>query len=239
MTATPPGPLIGSGRSAEVFDAGNGRVLRRYRDGRPARRVEAEARVMTVARAAGVPVPEVFDVTGPGIVMARAAGPTMLAALGRRPWSVGPQARLLARLHDLVSQVPADAVAGLGLRADFGDGPGPDDVLLHQDLHPGNVILTGDGPLIIDWERAGTGPAAADTAMTWAIVGFSELPGRRAEAAVMRLFQARFTRCFIRAAGTAPGERDWRPAAVRLRLADRNLLPSEAARLKAWETARA
>jgi len=24
-------------------------------------------------------------------------------------------------------------------------------VLLHRDLHPQNVILTADGPLIIDW----------------------------------------------------------------------------------------
>jgi hypothetical protein len=38
-----PGRLIGTGRSADVYDAGNGRVLRRYRDGRPAAWVAREA----------------------------------------------------------------------------------------------------------------------------------------------------------------------------------------------------
>ena len=41
-----PGRLIGTGRSADVYDAGNGRVLRRYRDGRPAAWVAREAEVM-------------------------------------------------------------------------------------------------------------------------------------------------------------------------------------------------
>jgi len=100
MTAAAPGALLGSGRNADVYDIGAGRVLRRYRDGRDADRVAAEARVMGHARAAGVPVPEVFDVSGADIVMARATGPTMLDLLGARPWTVGAQARLLARLHD-------------------------------------------------------------------------------------------------------------------------------------------
>ena len=64
MTAAGPGTLIGSGRNADVYDLGRGRVLRRYRDQRDPARVTAEAEVMRHARAAGVPVPEVFDVTG-------------------------------------------------------------------------------------------------------------------------------------------------------------------------------
>jgi aminoglycoside phosphotransferase (APT) family kinase protein len=234
MTASLPGALIGSGRSADVYDIGAGRVLRRYRDGRPARLVAAEAGVMAATRTAGVPVPEVLEVTGAGIVMGRVSGPTMLAVLARRPWTAPAQARLLARLHGLVHRVPAEAVAGLGLPLPFGDGPGPDDVLLHQDLHPANVILTRDGPVIIDWERAACGPAGADVATTWAIIAFSEIPGSRAEAAAARATRALFTRSFTRAA-----ERDWRLAAIGERLANRNTLPSETARLAAWAAARA
>jgi aminoglycoside phosphotransferase (APT) family kinase protein len=219
-----------------VYDIGGGRVLRRYRNERDAREVAAEAEVMAVARAAGVPVPEVFDVTGPGIVMARATGPTMLAALGRRPWTAAAQARLLARLHGLVGRVAAGRLAGLELPRPYGDDPGADEGLLHQDLHPGNVILTGDGPVIIDWERAARGPAAADVAMTWAIVAFSEIPGSRAEVAAGRAGRSVFTRAFTRAAG--PVEPAWQLAAIRQRLGSRNLLPSEAAGLRAWASAR-
>ena len=91
-----PERLIGTGRSADVYDAGNGRVLRRYRDGRPAAWVAREAEVMGHARAHGVPVPEVFEVSGTDIVMERASGPTMLDVLTHRPWLLWSHARVLA-----------------------------------------------------------------------------------------------------------------------------------------------
>ena len=58
-----PGPLLGTGRTADVFDVGGGRVLRRYRDGTDATH---EAEVMQWVRAQGVPVPEVFEADGGG-----------------------------------------------------------------------------------------------------------------------------------------------------------------------------
>jgi aminoglycoside phosphotransferase (APT) family kinase protein len=238
MTAPAPGTLIGSGRNADVYDIGGGRVLRRYRDGRESRWVEAEAAVMAHARQCGVPVPALFDVAGPDLVMERAAGPSMLEALGRRPWTVAAQARLLARLHALVHQVPAAGLPELlGRRRpvdaasdSHGDSDGDGDVLLHRDLHPQNVILTEGGPVIIDWEGAARGPAIADIAMTWVIIGFSDVPGSGLSAAVTRGGQQAFTRAFVRAAG--PIDERWRLSTVRQRLTDPNLLPTEAARLE-------
>lgn len=230
MAARVPGALLGSGRNADAYDIGDGRVLRRYRDGRDAQRVAAEARVMTHARACGVPVPEVFDVSGADIVMERAAGPTMLDVVGRRPWTFRAHARELARLHNLVHQVPAADLAGLALRSAFGPEPGDDHVLLHTDLHPQNVILTGTGPMIIDWEGASYGPAIIDVALTWVIVGYSDAPGSRIEAAVLRTFQAAFTRAFVRAAG--PLDESARHTAIRLRMVDPNVRPWEALRME-------
>ena len=232
MAVKVPGTLVGSGRSTDVYDVGDGRVLRRYRDGRDTRAVAGEAQLMTHARASGVPVPEVFDVSGCDIVMEHAAGPTMLDVIGRRPWTVRAQARALAGLHHLVHQVPAAGVAGLVRRPSTGSAPPADnDVLLHTDLHPQNVILTGTGPVIIDWEGASFGPATADVALTWVIVGYSEIPpGPRVQAAVMRACQAAFTRSFVRAAG--PLDKSWQQTAIRLRLADPNVLPTEAVRLE-------
>ena len=66
--------------------------------------------------------------------------------------------------------------------------------------------------------------------MTWAIVGFSQVPGGGLEAAVTRGLQSLFTRSFVRAAG--PIDQTWRATAVRHRLADPNLLPAERARLE-------
>lgn len=229
MTAAVPGTLIGSGRNADVYNIGDGRVLRRYRDGRDAARVAAEAQVMTHARASGVPVPQVFDVSGPDIVMERAAGPTMLDLLGSRPWTVPAQARLLARLHGLVHQVPLSGLPALPPLPGW-TGPADGDVLLHRDLHPQNVVMTERGPMIIDWEGAVRGPAMADIAMTWVILGFSDIPLPPVRARAARALQGAFTRSFLRAAG--PLDATWRAAAIRMRLSDPNLLPSEAARLR-------
>jgi hypothetical protein len=68
--------------------------------------------------------------------------------------------------------------------------------------------------------------------MSWAIIAFSEIPASRAEAVAARATRALFTRSFLRAAG--PDEQAWRPAAIRLRLANQNTLPSEVVRLNAW-----
>jgi aminoglycoside phosphotransferase (APT) family kinase protein len=226
MAVEAPGALIGAGRNADVYDIGGGRVLRRYRDERDPREVELQAQVMRHARAFGAPVPDVFEVSGPDMVMERADGPTMLEAMTRRPWTVRRQARLLARLHHLVHQVPAMP----GLRTPCGYEDRDRHVLVHRDLHPLNVILTPTGPVIIDWEGAGCAPAVYDVAMTWVVVGFSQVPGAGLEAAITGGLQGLFTRTFVRAAG--PVDQTWRATAIRHRLADPNTLPAERARLE-------
>ena len=221
-----PGALLGAGRNADVYDVGRGRVLRRYRDGRDAAAVDREARVMAHARAHGVPVPEVFEVSGSDIVMERAVGPTMLDVLGRRPWTLRRQARLLAQLHETVHQAPAPS----GLRAAGGGENLGSQVLLHRDLHPMNVILTAAGPVIIDWEGAACGPARYDVAWTWVILTSSEVQGTGLPLVAVRGMQAQLTRSFVRAAG--PIDQAWRAQAVRDRLLDHNVLPAERARLE-------
>ncbi len=216
-----PGPpkLVGSGRHADVYDLGDGRVLRRYRDA--AAVAGREAAVMVHALSHGVPVPEVFDVSGADIVMEHAAGPTMLQDVTRRPWTLDRHARLLTALHSMVHAVPALS----WLRAPFGDGT----VLLHTDLHPGNVILTQAGPRLIDWQGAARGPAAADVALTWVLVATSQIPGPLVQRAVGRAGQALFARRYL--AAVQPLAPCWLAAAARHRLSDTTVRESEAAML--------
>jgi aminoglycoside phosphotransferase (APT) family kinase protein len=149
--------LLARGRDAEIFDLGDGRVLRRPMDGRS---LAAEAAVMAQAEAAGVPVPRVHEVTDKGeIVMDRVDGPTLLQELLARPDSVDEVMRTLVQLHELVHAVEAPA--------EMRHGSLPGDRLLHLDLHVVNVIRTDDGPVLIDWTNAMAGPAEADLAMTW------------------------------------------------------------------------
>ena len=46
----------------------------------------------------------------------------------------------------------------------------PGDGLCHADLHPGNVIMTADGPRLIDWGGAVRAPAALDLAFCHVIL---------------------------------------------------------------------
>ena len=228
MMARPgqPGPLVGVGRSADVYDLGHGRVLRRYHD--HARSARGEAEVMSWAAAHGVPVPEVFDVDGPDLVMEKVDGPTMLADVARRPWRLASHAASLARLHGQVHAVPALD----WLRAPFGAGRrAGETALLHLDLHPENVLLSARGPVVIDWEGAARGPAEADVALCWLVVATSEVPGPAWQRAVGRAGQRLFADIILRRAGLRV-DAACRAEAARFRLLDPHLRPSEAARVR-------
>ena len=212
---------LAAGRSADVYDLGGGRILRRYHD--PARSAEYEAEVIRWAGAHGVPVPEVFDVAGPDIVMEKVDGPTMLADLARRPWRLLRHAARLARLHEQVHAVPGPD----GLRAPFGDGA----ALLHLDLHPDNVLLSPRGPVLIDWEGACRGPAQADLALCWVVVAMSTVHGSAWQQLVGRSGQRLFADAVLRHSGLTV-DAAWLARAARFRLHDPNLQPEEADRIR-------
>jgi hypothetical protein len=217
----PPGRPLAAGRSANVYDLGGGRVLRRYDD--PSQSAEPEAKIISWAGQHGVPVPEVFDAAGPDIVMEKAGGPTMLADLARCPWRLFRHAAALARLHQQVHAAP-----GLDwLRAPFGDG----DALLHLDLHPDNVLLSGRGPVVIDWQGAGRGPGEADVALCWVVIAMSSVPGSAWQQGVGRAGERLFANAVLRHAGMRAGG-GWLADAARFRLDDPHLLEVEAVRIR-------
>lgn len=179
-----PGVPIASGRAAEVFDLGDGTVLRRYRRDHD---VEREARLMRWLADAGVRVPAVHAAEGRDLVMERIEGPTMLEDLEHRPWMILRQGRLLAELQrDLASLVAPDWV-----RHDprVPDGPS----VLHLDLHPMNVLLAPDGPVLIDWTNAGRGDPLFDAAVTVAVMSSFEVHHPR-DVVARRLLVGAFAR---------------------------------------------
>ncbi|WP_258725676.1 phosphotransferase [Cellulomonas sp. NS3] len=152
-----PGPLLTSGRDADVYALDDDRVLRRNRNGESVLR---EAAVVRHVWAHGFPAPQVFRAEGADLEMERLHGPTLLQALAAEevPLREGAVvlAELLNRLHRL--PVPQDDLLAVG---------GPDDVVVHLDLHPGNVVLTeSHGPAVVDWSAAGLGSASLDVATT-------------------------------------------------------------------------
>jgi Ser/Thr protein kinase RdoA (MazF antagonist) len=160
------GTVIASGLDCLVFEAGAGKVVKRSRDGRS---LEHEASVMRHARRHGFPTPEVFDTDGPDLLMERLEGPSLKELSLRRPGDVAEHGRLLADLLRTLAGVRAPG----WLQAAEGC---PGNRLLHLDLHPANVIITGDGPQVVDWANAARGAPAADVACTWLILATAAVP---------------------------------------------------------------
>jgi tRNA A-37 threonylcarbamoyl transferase component Bud32 len=186
------------GRASSITDLGDGTILRV--GGRP----EREAAIMELARAHGFPVPRVHEVRPDALVLERVDGPTMGRALARRPSELLRHVRTLADLHDRLHAIPFDGGS-----------------LIHFDLHPDNVLVSQQGPVVIDWTNARGGSAAADVAMTWLILETSAgLPGRL----LARLFRRRVGRDVVRR-GLA--------YASAFRLADPNVTDAEKRRVDA------
>lgn len=203
---------IGEGREAEIFAWDGGRVLRLLRDPDAGEKIDQQIAALGAARQAGVPVPEAFEKVfvddRPGLVMERVEGPDQLTLLGSKPWLVFRAARVLgtvhARLHDV------DAPGGLpslrsSAQARIAAGPLPSrlaefalsvldslpdgDRLCHGDYHPGNILMAGDGPVVIDWTNVTRGDPCADVARTRLLLEVGELPPG-APALVRRLLAA-------------------------------------------------
>ena len=164
----------------------------------------------------GYPVPTVHSADGSDLIMDHIEGPTMLEALEAAPWKAPGHARVLAKLQRRLARIEAPP----WLLADTADDAHAHSVL-HLDLHPMNVIMSTQGPVVIDWTNAAGGPAGFDAALTHVeIASFATTSNRE------RIGQVVFTRAFRRARGSKLID-PYIVAACDHRLADRNTLPDE------------
>ncbi len=183
------GEKLGEGWFAEVHVWAPGQVIKLFKPGIRRRVGRYEAILTQAVFAAGGPAPQVLDelMLGDryGFVMPRYDGPTLAQQLRAEAVTTEAAGEVLAGLGLAVHRTPAPAEA-LSVAAyvegslqsypdrlppDLGAGVlalatrlAPDDRLSHCDLHPANVIMTADGPRLVDWTGAKRGGAAMDLA---------------------------------------------------------------------------
>ncbi|GKQ50385.1 aminoglycoside phosphotransferase family protein [Bradyrhizobium sp. Ce-3] len=189
------GEKIGQGVFADVHAWAPGQVVKLAKPGIAQWVVQHEARITRAVFAAGGPAPEVLGEVALdgrfGIVLPRFDGPTLLQATRTGAITREQAGAILATLSLAVHKTrpPPDALSlrqAMDARLRFAGNVLPerittgvlaliehlaaDEVLCHSDLHPGNVIMTAQGPRLIDWLGAARAPAAYEIAQCHVLI---------------------------------------------------------------------
>jgi hypothetical protein len=188
-------PLVARGGQADIYDYGNGKVIRVPRRPQDYDRIRYEYRVYLSLSCSGVDAPkvdELVEVNGaPSIVMQRIVGTSMIDQIRRQPLLIRQKGFDLARMHLGLLKINANASISsskdqarycisksgalseetkrvlMDLLADLPEGKS----LCHGDFHPGNIIHSDGKDFIVDWSGATKGDVLYDVAHTYLLLG--------------------------------------------------------------------
>lgn len=242
------GELLARGRTAEVFAWKNRQVLKLFVDEYPAEQVAYEARVTDAIHKAGLPAPAVggvVEVEGrQGIILERVDGPSMLQAFRSRPWRISKLGRMQAELHAALHSCEMPGL--LSLREDIqsaiqSQAKLPNDTkrailnhleklpdgntVCHRDFHPDNILMSSQGPVVIDWANSRRGDPLADVAASSLLLRLAPVPQFMPGKWLITIFRAWFHSAYLkRYLELRPVSRDrisaWELPLVASRLAD-------------------
>ncbi len=196
-----PGKLIGQGRTAEIFEWGEDKILKLFRPGISKTLSEAEYKASLEINKKINSIPKVYDFIEmdgrSGIIYERINGTTMLKVISTKPWKLSKEAHRLARLHKSIQQkidfeLPKytdrlkSSISEVALLSDdlkeklykYIDTLPDDNILCHGDFHPDNILITKNNAIIIDWMTATKGNPLADVARTSIMLKFGDVPGK-------------------------------------------------------------
>jgi aminoglycoside phosphotransferase (APT) family kinase protein len=211
---------IAQGRTAEIYLWDDRHVLKLFRDWCPPQWVDDEARIAKAICDAGVPAPapgELLEIDGRrGLLYERIEGISMLEDMNARPWLIFKYARSLADLH---IQINKQTITGLRsyknrLRWDIShskhletelqnrllqklDALPDGNNLCHGDYHPGNVLLSEHGPVVIDWVTASAGSPWLDVARTSMILSIGAKSAKNQVRPIIRMVIKLYHRAYV------------------------------------------
>jgi uncharacterized protein (TIGR02172 family) len=183
------GKFIGKGKTAEVFEWGQDRVLKLFFDRYDDERIAYEANIGNMVHEAGVPSPAVFDRikldSRKGIIFQRIFGKTIKRHIAAEPWNLYRYEKQMARLHfkihkcsivGMLSQKERFAITIgrsskiLGYKKkrilDYVESLPDGDSICHGDFHFNNILVQNKELVAVDWNSAYTGNPLGDVART-------------------------------------------------------------------------
>ncbi len=239
---------IALGRTAEVYAWEDGWVLKLFHDWFPEEAVRTEARLARAVQASGLHVPAVGEILEIGdrlgLPYQRVHGSSILELVRAKPWTLPRFSRLLAELQagmhdsDTVTGLPPQRqrlenkihhaqglspelkAAALEALAAMPQGA----QLCHGDFHFDNVLMTADGPVVIDWIDATLGRPLADVARSSVIILGILAPGSAAnwvEKVMVSWHHRIYLRHYFRLRpGREEEYRAWRPIVAAARMSE-------------------
>jgi tRNA A-37 threonylcarbamoyl transferase component Bud32 len=187
-------PLLARGGQADIYDYGDGKVLRVPRREMDFDRIRYEYDVYVFLRHAGIAAPRVYDLVMigkvPVMVMEKISGVSMMEMIRQNPFSITKRVKELVRLHhEVMAVTAADTITGEKDKAAYcinaseyltdpikrflagvlAGLPEAND-LCHGDFHPGNIISVNGKYQVIDWSAASRGDFVSDIAHTYILM---------------------------------------------------------------------
>ncbi len=263
MKENPSAPFA-RGRTAEIFSWDEDHVLKLYFDWCPSNWVEYESRIAHAVHAAGIPTPaagEIVEVNDRrGLIYERVNGISMLQDMNSHPWTAPRHARSLAELQ---IKIHRQSIAGLPSHKEqlhhaisttrhltedlrtkclhlLGSLP-EGETLCHGEYHPGNILLTDNGPVVIDWMTACSGSRWADVARTNLLLTIGPKGAGKQVSSLLRIAIRLYYRMYLnRYMETVPDQNNelarWTPVIAAARL-NEDIAPEREALLKIVEEA--
>ena len=188
MPPRPLGDVVARGSRSSVHAYGRGAVIKVPKPATPASWILAEAKYVEAVRAVGAPAPALLgmeQVFGrPATVWERVDGPSLWQLVVDRPGRSAELGRRLAdvqlalfelippvtlpdqrdRLTSKIRWSAANLDPSLGAALELLPEQTGSPRLCHGDLHPSNVLVSDDGPVLVDWFDASRGDRVADVA---------------------------------------------------------------------------
>jgi aminoglycoside phosphotransferase (APT) family kinase protein len=192
--ARTPGEVVARGTRSTIHAYGRGSVVKVPEPATPETWIHFEAEYAEAARISGAPVPRLIGIervaNRAASVWERVYGTSLWQHIVDAPGRSAEFGALLADVHEALFQLvppatlpsqrdrlttkirlaaatidPSHAAALELLPAAHGPAR-----LCHGDLHPSNIILSAQGPMIVGWFDASRGDPVADVARSWLIL---------------------------------------------------------------------
>lgn len=189
--------MIGQGNTAEIYKLEDNKILKLFRSGLNKEMIEREYRNGIFVQNILDCVPKVYEMVKidgkHGIIYEEIQGTDFLKIMIGSLWKINDYAKRLAHYHLSIQKPISDNMGTVKekLEEDLNSvnvlsdenkeivrkylKQLPEGIkLCHFDFHPGNIMITKDKKIILDWMTACKGDACADVARTCIMLKYGE-----------------------------------------------------------------